>query len=99
LPSASPRGALLVARPQDYIWFEWADEGVFSLFDRASGETHLISILPAAALRALCDQPMGLAVLAQRLIADGTIDPGADWAALLEQSVDGLLGLQLIAPG
>lgn len=99
MAALDPRYGVLCARPGDYLWFEWADEGVCAVFDRGTGETHLISILPAAALRALCDRPIGFGGLTERLIAEGVIGSGEDWLGLLAQSVDGLIGLELIASG
>lgn len=99
--SAGPRGltGLLVARPDDYLWFEWAEEGVWGLFDRGTGQTHLLSVLPAEALRVLCQQPMGLSELGQHLAREGLIDAGEQWMAVLGQSVEGLVGLDLITAG
>ena len=92
----APQG-ILCARPEDFLWWEWGDEGVVALFDQGTGETHLLDIASAEVLRTLCVEPSPPPLLGERLIAAGVMesgDAGSDW---LTQILDGLMRLELVA--
>lgn len=104
-----PRGRLVAesgcpkpvmsARATDFLWFEWTGEGVFALFDRGTGETHLLDSESAAVLRALCARPADAAELGARLFEPGVMGVGEDWHRWLTLRLSGLIGLELVVAG
>ena len=58
--------------PSALLWESWGSE--YSLFDRNSGETHLINLLPAEILHRLADDPKTLVELADTLAEDCEMD-------------------------
>ena len=91
-------GVLLAARPEDLLWFEWEGEGIFSLYDRGTGETHILDMGSAEVLRALCRRPADWPRLTACLLAEGVLEPGAEWEQWLRRRLEGLMALELIAP-
>jgi PqqD family protein of HPr-rel-A system len=86
----------LSARLEDYLWWEWAEEGVVAIFDQGSGETHLLDAASAEVLQALCLAPAEPEQLAHRLMAAGVLDCADDWTVWLAQILDGLVRLDLV---
>jgi len=92
-PTDAP--ALLVSTdPALLLWAEWDVD--CSVFNADTGETHLLSALPAEALRHLADRPMTLSTLATRLAAECDIDATADWQAKIRSIVSALADLELV---
>jgi PqqD family protein of HPr-rel-A system len=83
-----------VTDPNAILWEAWESE--YSLFDRNSGETHLISELPAEVLRRLGDAPVAEGVLVRSLAADCEVDCTPQWRTKIREILENLHTLGLI---
>lgn len=94
----SSSGTLFAVRSRDLRVTEWPGEGCYSLFDPGPSLTHLIGELPAAILRQLTQSPLGLDDLTTGLAAAYAVPVDPGWRAAVEQSIDGLVALELVEP-
>ena len=83
-----------VPEPSALIWESWGSE--YSLFNRISGETHLINELPAEILRRLTAHPLRTLDLAGSLAADCETESRAQWQETIETILANLNELGLI---
>ena len=60
-----PPAELYSARSENLVWVEWEEES--ALYNRGTGETHILNTFPAEILRSLLDDPADAQTLAQRL--------------------------------
>lgn len=80
--------------PAALCWTDWADH--VSLFNADSGETHLLSPLPAELLRLLCRHPWGQDRLSRRLASVCECDDDVLWRGRVAAMLDSLTDLELI---
>lgn len=80
--------------PSTLVWECWGTE--YSLFDRDSGATHLVSELPAEILRRLSPDPTTTSDLAAAIAADCEIDCDPAWRLKIERILQDLHALSLI---
>lgn len=76
------------------MWQEW--EADATVFDRTTGETHLLSPLPAEILRLLSVEPMTLSSLASKLADACEVDCMVEWRARVGRMLDELASLALV---
>ena len=88
----SPRWA---ARSVDLCWSSWdADEHV--LYDVASGDTHLLNGIAAAAVRHLGQEPLSGEELVERLCCTHGVEPTLEFTREIERLLDRLDQLGLV---
>jgi len=75
-------------------WMPWETDT--SLFNGDTGETHLLSELPATALRALCQRPWAFEALCSHLARLCDTDNDAHWHSKIAGILGGLENLELI---
>ncbi len=68
------------------------------VYDKRTGETHFLSLLPAEILTRLSLTPDTLNDLAAKIAADYNHPLSADWQNNVKKAVSGLLQLDLIQP-
>ena len=80
-------------RQDDFIIAQW--DGDYSLFDRLSGQTHLLTALPAEILQLLLESGFSNVELAGRISSEHDIEVSEYWQSLIDQSLQqlNLLGL------
>ena len=89
-----PEPELYRAHSENLIWAEW--ESSFTLFNRATGETHLLSPIPAEILFLLSDNPTDIDTLAQKLSTRCGTSCTSEWTAQTAESVARLQSLELV---
>jgi PqqD family protein of HPr-rel-A system len=82
--------------PTALLWESWGTE--YGLFNRNSGETHLLNELPAEILRRLSNAPTSDLALAEALAADCEIECTPQWRQKVGDILDNLHTLGLIEP-
>ena len=90
----SPESRWRVTRPERLLWAQW--ESDTSIFQGDTGETHLVSELPAEVLRELARSSMTQTELTGRLATLCNIDPSADWAEKIASILRDLADLELV---
>lgn len=75
-------------------WAHWETDT--SLFNAYTGETHLLSELPATALRALCEHCWPFDALCAHLALLCDTDNDANWQDKIDGLLDGLADLELV---
>ncbi len=80
--------------PEALLWQEWEVDA--TIFDRTTGETHLLSPLPAEILRLLSVEPMTLPSLSRKLADACEVDCTVEWRARVERMLDELASLALV---
>lgn len=83
-------------RPDRVIWAHW--EVDYSVFNGNTGETHLLSELPAEVLRQLSPGPMTEADLTANLALLCEVAETPDWARKIAGILADLADLELIEP-
>lgn len=81
--------------PQGLAWHRW-ETGEYSLFDANSGETHLLSELPATLLQRLVASPCRLDALCAELATLCEVADDGAWQAKISTLLDGLAMMELI---
>jgi PqqD family protein of HPr-rel-A system len=84
------------ARPDRLIWALW--ESDYSVFDGSTGETHLLSELPAEVLRQLSQGPVSRAALTANLARLCGVEDTPDWGGKISSILGELADLELIEP-
>ena len=84
----------LVADPSDLRWQAW--EGTYSIYNRASGETHLLNELPAEILRRLSAGPTDSPSLALAIAEDLGLENTREWQSKIDTILASLFELGLI---
>lgn len=82
------------ARPQRVIWAQWGVD--YSVFNGNTGETHLLSELPAEVLRQLSQGPLTEAALVQGLARLCEVEETTDWSEKISGILSDLAHLELI---
>jgi PqqD family protein of HPr-rel-A system len=85
----APRSHLL-------LWATW--ESDYSVFDGATGDTHLLSELPAEMLRQLSKRPMSWPQLSATLAQLCEVEETRDWAGKVADILKDLADLELVEP-
>lgn len=80
--------------PEALLWYEWETE--YTIFDRNSGETHLINELPAQILRHLSERPASSPELAAKLAHLCEVENDKSWAAQTSGIINNLAALGLV---
>jgi PqqD family protein of HPr-rel-A system len=83
-------------RPNRLIWAPW--DGDYSLFDGSTGDTHLLSGLPAEVLRQLSQGPMTGPQLTATLAQLCEVEETPDWTRKIAGILADLADLELIEP-
>lgn len=78
----------------DLLWEEWETE--YTIFDRRSGETHLISELPAQLLRLLSRQSANTSHLAAELAHLCETDNSKRWIEQTSGIINNLTSIGLV---
>ncbi len=82
--------------PGGYAIKSWGSYA--SVFNRRTGETHLISILPAEILDLLTESPLDLHGIAKRMAELCETPNSPKWADKIQSMIDELVRLELIDP-
>jgi len=80
--------------PAALIWESWGS--AYGVFDRSTGETHLINELPAEVLRRLSGGPQSARLLAHAIAEDCDIEYDPAWQRKIESILQSLHTLRLI---
>ncbi|MCF6354818.1 MAG: HPr-rel-A system PqqD family peptide chaperone [Candidatus Polarisedimenticolaceae bacterium] len=80
--------------PDSLLWEEWETE--YAIFNRSSGETHLINELPAQILRFLIEQPDHASGLAEKLANLCETGNNTSWQQQTSDIINNLASLGLI---
>ena len=83
-----------VISPDDLLWEAWETE--YTLFDRNSGETHLINELPAQILRILTESPKTTFDLTEELSRLCEVENNEHWRQQTLTTLGNLESLGLI---
>lgn len=83
-----------VPDPSTLLWEHWDTE--YSLFDRETGETHLINALPAEILRILSQKTISGKALAEEMAVDCDVECTLDWQRKIEGIIRNLYAIGLI---
>ena len=86
--------AWVAMNPAAALIIQWERDN--SVFNRDTGETHLLSELPATALRALCQRPWAFEALCSHLARLCDTDNDAHWHSKIAGILGGLENLELI---
>ena len=84
------------AAPDALLWVAWEND--FSLYHRDTGETHLLSALPAELVRQLAGQVMSTETLAERLAQLCEVENDAHWQGRIQSLLRDLQALSLVEP-
>jgi PqqD family protein of HPr-rel-A system len=82
--------------PKLVTWAHWDDD--YSLFNGSTGETHLLSELPAEVLRQLSQGPLTKAALTSILAQLCEVEETPDWSDKIVGILRELAELELIEP-
>jgi PqqD family protein of HPr-rel-A system len=82
------------SRWEDLTWVQWEQD--YSVFDRLTGETHLLNELPAEILRRLARKPQTLDSLAEDLAGECGFRSDAAWRERIAAIVRNLETLELL---
>lgn len=85
-----------VPRPQRLLWAEWNTD--YSVFNGNTGETHLLSELPAEVLRQLSRGPVSQAALTSTLAGLCEVEGTSGWSEKIADLLEELADLELIEP-
>jgi PqqD family protein of HPr-rel-A system len=85
-----------VPRSHLLLWAAW--ESDYSVFDGGTGETHLLSELPAEMLRQLSKRPMSWPRLSATLAQLCEVEETRDWARKVADILRDLADLELVEP-
>ena len=91
---SNPETLWRVPAHNDLLWEEWETE--YTIFDRRSGETHLISELPAQVLRLLSRQSANTSHLAAELARLCEVDNSKHWLEQTSGIINNLTSIGLI---
>jgi len=78
----------------DLVWESWNAE--YSLFDRRTGETHIIGMLPGELLRLLEDGPRSTLELAHLLAELCEVEDTPQWSSRIGNMLTDLEALELV---
>lgn len=84
----------VAANPDTILWESWGTE--HAVFCVPTGETHLLSELPAEVLRRLSQSPQTLDGLSEALARDCEVDNSAPWNRKIAAIVKDLRALELV---
>jgi PqqD family protein of HPr-rel-A system len=85
-----------VAAPNRLLWAQW--ESDYSVFDGGTGDTHLLSELPAEVLRQLSQGAMTEAALTAKLARLCEVEETDDWMRKIAGLLAELADIELIEP-
>jgi PqqD family protein of HPr-rel-A system len=83
-------------RPELWIWADW--EADYGIYDGGTGETHLLSELPAEVLRQLSRHVMTEAALTAKLARLCEVEETDDWMRKIAGLLAELADIELIEP-
>ena len=83
-----------IAHGEQFAWADWEEE--YTLYNRATGETHILSVFPVEILKSLSELPADVSTLAERVAALGGIECTTDWVEATTKSLDMLHRLDLV---
>jgi len=83
-------------RPELWIWADW--EADYGIYDGGTGETHLLSELPAEVLRQLSRHVMTAAALTANLASLCEVEMAPAWTRKIGGILSELADLELIEP-
>jgi PqqD family protein of HPr-rel-A system len=90
------RGVRLVGRASELFWVHWDGEYRYSVFDPATGETHLFNEFPVEILRLIDRGADSVESLAIALARSCGVDNDQLWASKVERTIQDLCNLGLI---
>ena len=76
------------------VWEEWESE--YTVYDRATGETHLLSLLPAEIIRLLDQGPLSLEVLSREMASLCEVERTPEWDEQMRRVLQDLASLSLV---
>lgn len=82
--------------PGDMISFSFDDGETTVMFDRSSGDSHFLSMLPALVLEQLASHPLSYEQLVRQLADGSAADLDDDATAAIATTLDYLEGAELV---
>lgn len=82
--------------PEDLLWVSWEED--FTVYNRATGETHLLNALPAEIVHILGKQPLTARALSEKMAQLCETENSLEWSQRINQVLSDLAALSLVEP-